>query len=175
MSRKSWLVLLGLATVVLTVVGVLLERPMEHAGGPSILDFEFAATKARVSQILAEWGPAGRHAARISLIVDYAYMISYGGFFTLAGFATRDLARARGWRGFERAGRFVPFFALAAAGFDAIENIFLLLALAGHGGGTAPLLATICSTIKFTLITIAIVYALGGLTRWVNRRVSYDA
>ena len=45
---------------------------MEHAGGPGILAFEFAATKTRVSQILAEWGPAGRHAARVGLIVDYA-------------------------------------------------------------------------------------------------------
>jgi hypothetical protein len=147
---------------------------MEHAGGPGILDFEFALTKTRVAQILAEWGSTGRHAARVSLIVDYAYMVSYGGFFTLAGFATRDLARTRGWRSFERAGRFVPFLALAAACSDAIENVFLLLALGGHAGGTAPLIATVCSTIKFTLITIAIVYALCGLLRWLNRRVSYS-
>ena len=96
MSRKHWMIVLGTATVVLTVVGVLLERPMEHAGAPGILAFEFAATKARVSQLLAEWGPAGRHAARVSLIVDYAYMVSYGGFFTLAGLATRDLSARQG-------------------------------------------------------------------------------
>jgi hypothetical protein len=45
-TRKYWLIVLGTATVVLTVVGVVLEGPMEHAGGPSILAFEFAATKA---------------------------------------------------------------------------------------------------------------------------------
>ena len=56
MSRKRWMIVLGTATVVLTVIGVLIERPMEHAGGPSILALEFAATKARVSEILAEWG-----------------------------------------------------------------------------------------------------------------------
>ncbi|HWY89931.1 MAG TPA: hypothetical protein VNY31_04605 [Solirubrobacteraceae bacterium] len=93
MTRKDWMIVLGTATVALTVVGVLLERPMEHAGAPGILAFEFTAAKVRVSQLLAEWGPAGRHAARASLIVDYAYMVSYGGFFTLAGLATRDYIR----------------------------------------------------------------------------------
>jgi hypothetical protein len=33
---------------------------------------------------------------RVSLIVDYAFMVSYGGLFTLAGLATRDLAIRRG-------------------------------------------------------------------------------
>jgi hypothetical protein len=164
MTRKQWLITLGIATVVLTGVGVALEQPMHDAGGPGILAFEFAATKAHAGRILAEWGPKGRRAARISLIVDYAYMISYGGFFTLAGLATRDLARTRDWRRLRAAGTIVPFFALAAAIFDAVENVFLLLVLEDHGGAHAPLLATICSTIKFTLITIAIGYSICGLT-----------
>jgi hypothetical protein len=97
------------------------------------------------------------------LIVDYAYMISYGGFFTLAGLATRDLARARDWRRLATAGTIVPFFATVAAMFDATENVFLLLVLEGHGGEHALLTATICSSIKFTLITIAIAYVVWGL------------
>jgi hypothetical protein len=92
-------------------------------------------------------------------------MISYGGFFTLAGLTTRNIARARGWQAVAAAGRIVPFFAAAAAIFDAIENVFLLLVLGGHGGEHAPLIATICSSIKFTLITIAIGYVLLGLLR----------
>lgn len=162
MSRKQWLIVLGTATVVLTIVGMLLERPMEHAGGPSILAFEFAATKARASQILTEWGPSGRHAARVGLIVDYAYMVSYGGFFLLAGLATRDLAIRRGWSRLAAAGRVVPFFAVIAACFDAVENVFLLIALGGSGGNTAPLIATVCSSIKWVLITLAIIYAVCG-------------
>ena len=164
MTRKQWLILLGIAMVVLTIVPVFVfEKRLEHTGGPGILAFEFAATKARASQILAEWGPKGRHTARLSLIVDYAYMVSYGGFFTLAGLATRDLARTRGWRRLARAGMVVPFFATAAALFDATENVFLLLVLESHGGEHAPLIATICSSIKFTLITIAIAYVVWGL------------
>ena len=164
MSRKQWLILLGIAMVVLTIVPVFVfEKRLEHTGGPGILGFEFAATKARASQILAEWGSQGRHIARLSLIVDYAYMVSYGGFFTLAGLATRDLAQTRNWRRLAAAGTIVPFFAAAAAMFDATENVFLLLVLEGHGGEHAPLIATICSSIKFTLITIAILYVLCGL------------
>jgi hypothetical protein len=57
----------------------------------------------------------------------------------------------------------IPFFALAAAAFDATENVALLLTLASKGGGFAPPFAAVCSTIKFTLIGIAILYALCGL------------
>ncbi|HEY5344379.1 MAG TPA: hypothetical protein VIJ66_12080 [Solirubrobacteraceae bacterium] len=164
MTRKQWLILLGIAMVALTIIPVFVfEKRLEHTGGPGIVGFEFAATKARASQILAEWGPAGRRVARLSLIVDYAYMVSYGGFFTLAGLATRDLARTRDWRRLATAGVIVPFFATAAALFDATENVFLLLVLEGHGGAHPPLIATICSSIKFTLITIAILYVLCGL------------
>jgi hypothetical protein len=49
--------------------------------------------------------------------------------------------------------------------FDAVENAFLLLVLGGHGGEAAPLIATICSSIKFTLIAIAIVYVICGLVQ----------
>jgi hypothetical protein len=163
-NRRRWLIVLGVATVTLTVIPVfVIEKPLEHTGGPNILAFEFAATKVHASRILAEWGPRGRRIARLSLLVDYAYMLSYGAFFTLAGFATRDLARERGWRRIASVGVVIPFFAAIAALFDAVENVFLLLVLSDRGGAHAPLIATICSSIKFTLITIAIGYVLCGL------------
>ncbi len=162
MNRKQWLVLLGIATVAFTVVLELID-PSHVSHGPTILDFEFAATKSHAMQITAEWGAKGRSAGHLSLLLDYGYMVSYGGFFTLAGLATRDLARARDWQRLATAGMIVPFFATAAAMFDATENVFLLLVLGGHGGEHDPLIATICSSIKFTLITIAILYVLCGL------------
>jgi hypothetical protein len=163
MNRKQWLIVLGIAMVALTVIPVFVfEKRLEHTGGPNILAFEFAATRAHAGQILAEWGPKGRRIARLSLLVDYAYMLSYGGFFTLAGFATRDLARDRGWRRMATVGVVVPFFAAAAALFDAVENVFLLLILEGHGGAHAPLIAAVCSGIKFTLIALAIGYVICG-------------
>lgn len=58
-----------------------------------------------------------------------------------------------------------------AASFDASENVALLLTLAGRGGSFAPPFATVCSTVKFTLITIAILYVLCGLALPLRQRL----
>jgi hypothetical protein len=126
--RKRALILLGIATVAFTVVLELID-PSHVSHGPTILDFEFAGSRSRAAQIKAEWGAEGRSAAHLSLVLDYGYMLSYGLFFALAGFAVRDTARARGWRRLAALGVVVPFFALAAATFDASENVALLLTL----------------------------------------------
>jgi hypothetical protein len=167
--RKLALILLGVATVVFTMVLEAFD-PSHVSRGPTILDFEFAGSRARATQIVAEWGPKGRSAAHLSLLLDYGYMLSYGPFFALAGFTVRDMARARDWRRLAALGAVVPFFALAAASFDASENVALLLTLAGHGGSFAPPFAAVCSAIKFTLIIIAIVYAVCGLVLWLRAR-----
>ena len=54
--------------------------------------------------MLAEWGDAGQDDIRLSLWVDYGFMLVYGAFFTLAGLATRDFARERGMRALAAAG-----------------------------------------------------------------------
>jgi hypothetical protein len=168
--RKHALILFGIATVAFTVILEVID-PSHVSHGPTILAFELAGSRARAAQIVAEWGPKGRSAAHLSLLLDYGYMVSYGLFFALAGFAVRDTARARGWRRLAIVGVVVPFFALAAASFDASENVALLLTLAGNGGSFAPPFVAVCSAIKFTLITIAILYALCGLALWLRARL----
>jgi hypothetical protein len=168
--RKRALILLGVATVAFTVILEVID-PSHVSHGPTILDFEFAGSHARATQITAEWGPKGRSAAHLSLLLDYGYMLSYGLFFALAAFAVRDAARARDWRRLAAIGVVIPFFALAAAGFDASENVALLLTLAGNGGSFAPPFAAVCSAIKLALITIAILYALSGLVLWLRARL----
>jgi hypothetical protein len=167
--RKRALIVLGVATVAFTVIIEVID-PSHVSHGPTILDFEFAGSRASAAQILAEWGSKGRSAAQLSLILDYGYMLSYGLFFALAGFTVLDLARARDWRRLAAVGTVVPFFALAAAGFDASENVALLLTLAGNGGSFAPPFAAVCSAIKFTLIAIAVLYSLCGLVLWLRTR-----
>jgi hypothetical protein len=132
LDRKRALILLGIATVGFTVILELID-PSQVSHGPAILDFEFAGSQSRAAQIMAEWGAKGRSAAHLSLLLDYGYMLSYGLFFALAGFAVRDTARACGWRNFAAIGAVVPFFALAAATFDASENVALLLRKAPVG------------------------------------------
>jgi hypothetical protein len=160
--RKRVLILLGIATVAFTVILELID-PSHVSHGPTILDFEFAGSRSRAAQIKAEWGAEGRSAAHLSLVLDYGYMLSYGLFFAFAGFAVRDTARARGWRRLAALGVVVPFLALVAATFDASENVALLLTLDGNGGNFAPPFAAVCSAIKFTLVGIAIFYAVCGV------------
>jgi hypothetical protein len=160
--RTRALIVLGIATVAFTVILEVID-PSHVSHGPTILDYEFAGSRPRAAQILAEWGAKGRSAAHLSLVLDYGYMLAYGLFFALAGFAVRDTARARGWPRLAAVGAVVPFFALLAACFDASENVALLLTLAGNGGSFAAPFAAVCSAIKFALIASAILYALCGL------------
>jgi hypothetical protein len=174
-NRKRALAVLGAATVGFTVALYLLDPHVQGFGGTGISGFEFAGSRSRAAQVMAEWGAEGQRLARLGLLLDYGYMLSYGLFFALAGFAIRDTARAREWRRMARAGAVIPYFALAAACFDASENAALLLTLGGHGGSFAPPFATVCSSIKWTLISIAILYVLWGLVLLLRPRLRGSA
>jgi hypothetical protein len=168
LTRRVWIAITGVAMVAFLVALSIIEQSLP-AGTPGVVAFEFVRTSERAARFLSEWGSDGRDTVRLSLWVDYGFMLSYGAFFTLTGLATRDFARDRGMRRLAGAGRVVPWFAAAAALFDAAENAFLLLILGGHGGGAAPVLASACASVKFVLIVIAIGYVLWGL---ILRRTS---
>lgn len=163
LSRRQLLVVLGIATVAFDVILIVFDQKMQETGGPSILGFEFAGSQEQAAAVMAEWGGSGRHYARLSLWIDYGFMLSYGSFFALAALATRDFARENRMRWLAAAGAVAPIAAISAAGFDAIENAFLLLTLGGHGGSFAPPIATLCASLKFSLIALAIFYVIWGL------------
>lgn len=170
-TRKRALLILGAATIGFTIALYLLDPQVQGYGAAGISDFEFAGSSSRAAQIVAEWGSQGRHLAHLGLLLDYGYMLSYGLFFALAGFAVRDVAQGRGWRRTAKAGIVIPYFALAAACFDAAENVALLLVLGGHGGSFAPPFAAVCSGVKWALIGIAILYPLWGLALLARGRL----
>ncbi|MGC2373694.1 MAG: hypothetical protein WA484_07450 [Solirubrobacteraceae bacterium] len=70
LDRKHALILLGIATVAFTVILELID-PSHVSHGPTILNFEFAGSQSRAAQIVSEWGPKGRSAAHLSLVLDY--------------------------------------------------------------------------------------------------------
>lgn len=146
-------------------------EPRLPAGTPGIIEFEFVRSASRAARFLSEWGAGGRHTVRLLLWIDYGFMVSYGAFVTLAGLATRDYGRESGRRAMAAAGRYVPWFAAAAAVFDACENALLLLIVGGHGGSTAPVVSTVCASIKWTLITIAVIYVAWGVVSWLLARL----
>jgi hypothetical protein len=162
-SRKQLLIAFGIATLAFDLALLVIDWHLEATGGPSILGLEFAGSERRAAEIMAEWGGHGRDLARLSLWIDFGFMLSYGTFFTLAAIATRDFARERGLRLLAVAGIAAPLLAASAALFDVAENIVWLLVLGGHAGGAAPLFATVCASLKFLLIGLAIAYVLWGL------------
>lgn len=146
------------------------EDRMTEGGGSGMVTFELSGGQDRADEILGEWGDDGQDAARESLWIDFGFLLAYGTFLTLALAATRDMARTRSWRRLAAIGAVIVSFGALAAGFDALENICLLLTLDG-AGAAFPLLATIFASCKFVLLAIAIVYLLVGLaTRLLDRR-----
>lgn len=173
LSRRQWLVLSGIAMVAFWIALTILENMPK--GTPGIIEFEFVGDARRASRFLAEWGAAGRESVRISLIVDYGFMVSYGAFVTLGGLTVRDFGRRCGRRALASVGRIVPWFAVAAAVFDALENAFLLLIVGGDGGSAAPVIATACASVKWTLIAIAVAYMAWGVVAWIVQVLRLDA
>jgi hypothetical protein len=162
-TRRRALIASAAASIAIGAVLIVLDARMMDAGGPGIVGFEFAGSEERAAEILVEWGDEGTDAARASLWLDFAYILCYGTFLVLAAWATRDLADSRGWRRMAAFGTAVIPFAAAAAAFDAIEDVGLLLALDRQGGDLAPRLAQICASLKFALLAVTIAYLLVGL------------
>jgi len=138
------------------------DERMQDTGGPGIVPFELAGGQDRADEILAEWGEDGQDAARESLWIDFGFLLAYGAFLTLALAAVRDLARERGWRRLAALGAVVVSFGALAAGFDALENVCLLLTLDG-AGAAFPVLATIFAVCKFVFLAGGIAFLLAGL------------
>jgi hypothetical protein len=162
-TRKKALIVSAVASLAIGGVLLVLDARMMDTGGPGIIGFEVAGSEDRATEILADWGDEGADAARASLWIDYAYLIAYGTFLFLATWATRDLARNRGWRRMAAIGTALIPVPVAVAAFDAVEDVGLLLAVDRHGGAFAPRLAQVCASLKFALLGVTIAYLLAGL------------
>ncbi len=172
MDRRTALWISGVAMVALFAALAIIDQRMSDTGGPGIVGFELAGSEHRAHEILADWGDKGHDAARLSLWLDYPYIVAYAAFWTLAVAATRDLAQRRSWRRLAALGATVVAFPIVAGILDALENVGLLMALGRHGGTLAPLAATIFASGKFLLSFSALAYVLAGLGLRAYRRLA---
>jgi len=163
MTRRRALWLLGATTVILLAILALLDFELRDTGGPGIIPFELAGSTERAQEILSDWGDTGHDAARLSLWLDFPYLLAYGAFFSLAVLALRDAARRRGWTRLARPGTVIAALPPLAAACDAVENVNLLLVLDGHADSAAPELATGFALAKFAFLAPAQVYLAIGL------------
>ncbi|MFW9996269.1 MAG: hypothetical protein ACFFD4_29780 [Candidatus Odinarchaeota archaeon] len=157
-STKSVVIVTVISLFSFLLIFVIFRVLSSMASSPyDIISFEFAMTVERASEILNDWKQSDRLQLEIfSALLDYAYMIAYS--FLLAGLV---LLLARGVEGrLHKTGLwFVPLPFIAAI-FDAVENINLLMMMFSPTDFLAlnPLIASICATVKFTLIIISIIW-----------------
>jgi hypothetical protein len=157
------LLVAGSLTVALFVVLAIIDGHLTDTGGPGIVPFELAFTSDRAVEILGDWGADGRDDARLSLWLDYAFLVAYAAFWRLAILRVRD---ALGWRRWPA----IAAFPVAAAVFDALENAALLATIEQGGDQPWPALAGAFACVKFALLTPATLYAIAGAVALVARR-----
>lgn len=142
---------------------------MRRTGGPGIIPFELAGTPERSRLILERWGADGQSAARVSLLLDYPYLVSYAGLQAAICGAASDALREGGRTTLAAAGNLMAIAQWAAGAFDAVENAALLGVLAGRSD-RLPGLARTCACAKFALLGLGWSYAaLGFLSHQRNR------
>lgn len=126
-----------------------LERKMHQTGGPGIIPFELAGTAAAAEEIMARWGSEGRRAARLSLVLDFGYMLTYG---VLTGLLLDRTARRSGRC------RFAAALVVPAVLSDAIEGVSLLRVLNHRDIERNAGRARIAALIKFAVLVVCAGY-----------------
>ena len=126
-ATRSALWISGLATLLLTVVMIVVFAPLGEKGGIEIVALQFSFTPDRFAAIVARWGDDGVALFRSRMWLDYLYPTAYS--FLLAGLLFRKSGK----------GTFVwvPFL---AGLFDFIENTIHLKIL-GKPNLFSPLFA----------------------------------
>lgn len=152
----------GAAAVALWVFLVVQDDEIKESNGPGIVPFEVAGTEEEAQEILEEWGEKGRDAARLSLRVDFAYLIAYSLFLAIGcTIASERLAR-RGLTRLAHIGPMLGWSMLAAGAFDAIENVALLRVVDGHTEAW-PGVALYAAIPKFAITGVGLAYVILGV------------
>ena len=162
--RKKALILIAIISLVGVIVLMLVMDLFDQMIPFTIIDFEFSWTGSRAEEILTAWESNG--ALQNSIIfnyLDFAFMLAYGSFgFSVVLLITRLLKEKEGYR---KIGLICSVLPIAAAIFDVVENINLLIMQ--HNFPLTPLdimatIAAIFAFIKFGSLLIGIVFMLYG-------------
>jgi hypothetical protein len=136
--------------------------PLNTDAAPyGVVSFELAGSLERANAILGSWDSIARERAAFGLGLDFLFIPVYVTAIALGcALASRSL-KVRQWP--LAALRDLLAWGLLLAGlFDIIENIALTITLFGTPSAPYPQIAAACAATKFTLIFLALVYALYG-------------
>jgi hypothetical protein len=158
---------LGALLVFGTALMMFVDLPLQGESSPhGIVSFELAGTPHQALRILLEW--RSRNAlgyARLSLIVDFVYLLIYALFFS-------SLALWVGARlGHVKWSMRAAWSATLAAAFDVLENGVLLYELNRFTSPSPyPQVAASFALTKFALLLVSATYGFGGSVGILARR-----
>ena len=163
--RDKTLYVTSLISLIFTVIIFVLMRPVEaelkSLTPYGVMELEFAWTVAQIDDIFTAWGNSLIMKELGVTLLDFGFLVFYS---TLMAGITLILTR-RVFKGIMKDWGFkfalVPFL---AASFDIIENINLIIMLTSPSSYPtfAPFVASVCATIKFSLLGGTVVYWLIG-------------
>ena len=158
-KRKPLFLTFLTLTLVLFAVFRVLDEPLRTPAAPNgIVSFELAGSPGASQLMVDSWSDYARLLAAFGLGIDYLFMPIYA----LALSLGILLAAGRHSGGFARLGAWMGWAALVAPLFDAVENYGLLHSLLSPLFSLWPLVASVCATVKFTLLLLGLAYALVG-------------
>jgi hypothetical protein len=161
LSDKSLKILTLIALAVfatLTIIFQIQTAQMTSDTSYNIIDFEFAFNQATAQTILTAWGVTWIPTVLLGTYIDFIYIVAYG--LLIMGLAILLVRKLEDK--FQTFGMIIAISGFIAGAFDVIENINLIIMLNNPLGFTAsaPLVASICASIKFGFLFLAIGFAL---------------
>ena len=135
-----------------------IEAELKGSTGYGVIEFEFAWTSEQINTIFKAWGSEGKKKEAFVTYVDFFFIPCYSLF--MAGcilLVTRNLEGK-----LQEIGLYFTIMPFIAGIFDVIENINLLLMLTNESfiWSLSPFIASLCATIKFSLLFIVIIFFL---------------
>jgi hypothetical protein len=157
-------VLVAIAALLPTVLGVVAKPLHEDVTGESIIDFELAGSVDRADEILAAWRAEGViDNAKAIQEFDLFYPLIYSAALAGACVAAAGAWRRRGRRQWAQFGIAMAWVAFVAAGFDYVENLSLGISLWDEPMTPWPQVALVAALCKFAGIYTSLLYALTGI------------
>ncbi len=131
---------------------------------PNIVDYELAGSVSRATDIIHAWNENDRIRAGFNLGIDYLYMPLYSTTIALACVWGAGVLKRKTWH---TIGLLLAWSLWAAAIFDAIENLGLVVSLFGAPVAPWPVVSQVCAILKFTLLVLGLLYVIVSLARRV--------
>ena len=154
------------STVGLWLPLAILDLQMHASGGTGIIPFELAGPD-RSPEILRAWGVRGRRAARMSLLLDFPFLVAYTTLNVRLTNRSGNLLSASDHRTHGRLAPAVAAVQIGAGVCDALENAALLIVLARRGDARMAGLARTAARVKFAGLAAGWLYSIGA---WSSRR-----